>query len=37
MNRADRMPAAHLTSARQTTQGALGSVRERTDSRYPPP
>ncbi len=33
----DRMPAAHSTSARQATQGARGSVRERTDSRYPPP
>ncbi len=33
----DRMAAAHSTSARQATQGARVSVRERTDSRYPPP
>ena len=33
----DNLPAAHSTSARQATQDARGSVRERTDSRYPPP
>lgn len=33
----DCIAAAHSTSARQATQRARGSVRERTDSRYPPP